>query len=218
MEVSSLRGENQTVTANPDGTFTATVHLEPVRVQRPNGTWAAMDTTLRAQPDGSIRPVAITVDMTFSGGGNARLAQIADSGKSLRMDWTATLPTPSLDGDTATYAEVYPGVDLQVRATADGFSELLVVKTPEVASNPALASVRFPVTTSGAGGPTHFAVMPTAVEPAAVRVMPDQDMLTAPDTKYPVYIDPSWTRKTRHGSRSTAATRARPTSTRYRPT
>jgi hypothetical protein len=46
-----------------------------------------------------------------------------------------------LSGDSATYAEVFPDVDLVVRARSAGFQQVLVVKTPEAAANPALQEI-----------------------------------------------------------------------------
>ncbi|MFE0346844.1 FG-GAP-like repeat-containing protein [Streptomyces griseoluteus] len=49
----------------------------------------------------------------------------------------------------ATYAEVLPGVDLQLKAEVEGFSQLLVVKTAEAARNSELATLNFAVDTVG---------------------------------------------------------------------
>jgi hypothetical protein len=46
--VASMRNETRDVVANPDGTFTLTQHLRPVRVRK-GGKWAAVDTTLKRQ-------------------------------------------------------------------------------------------------------------------------------------------------------------------------
>nr|WSX47615.1 LamG domain-containing protein [Streptomyces sp. NBC_00974] len=53
------------------------------------------------------------------------------------------LPKPVLDGDSAVYPEVLPGVDLRMTATLKGYREVLVVKTPEAAQNPKLKRVEF---------------------------------------------------------------------------
>ncbi|MFD0479756.1 hypothetical protein ACFQ0B_75140 [Nonomuraea thailandensis] len=52
----------------------------------------------------------------------------------MELGWTGALPKPTLSGDTATYPEVMPGVDLQVTADVDGFSHLLVVKSRAAAA------------------------------------------------------------------------------------
>ncbi|MGW6709678.1 LamG domain-containing protein [Streptomyces sp. NPDC054956] len=53
------------------------------------------------------------------------------------------LPKPVIDGDSAVYPEVLPGVDLRMTATLKGYREVLVVKTPEAAKNPKLQRVEF---------------------------------------------------------------------------
>lgn len=51
--------------------------------------------------------------------------------RTLSVRWPDGLPQPSLDGATATYAEVLPGVDLQLTAMPDGYREVLRVKSAE---------------------------------------------------------------------------------------
>lgn len=59
------------------------------------------------------------------------------------------LPEPVLDGATATYREVMPGVDLAVAASVDGFSQALVVKSAQAADNPELATIDFGLQVDG---------------------------------------------------------------------
>ncbi|MBT2232850.1 DNRLRE domain-containing protein [Nonomuraea sp. NEAU-A123] len=148
VEVEAMRTETRQVFAKPDGTLALEQFARPVRV-RQAGTWVAADAALRLQPDGSLAPVATAVGLRFSGGGSAPLARMTRGGKTLELAWPGQLPKPTLSGDTATYAEVLPGVDLQVKADVDGFSHLLVVKSRAAAENPALAELSFPIKTSG---------------------------------------------------------------------
>lgn len=148
VEVLSRRTETRQVFANPDGTFTSETAALPVRVRRGAG-WTPVDTTLRFQPDGSVAPVAAALDIRISGGGVGQLARLTDRGRDISMDWPRALPRPTLDGDTATYREVLPGVDLKVSASALGFSEVLVVKNRAAAANPALRRVMFQLRTRG---------------------------------------------------------------------
>jgi len=60
VEVLSGRSENTQVFANPDGTSTFTSTAVPARVHRPDGSWVPVDTTLRARPDGTVAPEALT--------------------------------------------------------------------------------------------------------------------------------------------------------------
>ncbi|MGW7380054.1 LamG-like jellyroll fold domain-containing protein [Streptomyces sp. NPDC054794] len=148
VEVTSLRTESSEVYATPDGQMEAVQHLKPVRT-RLGGQWTAIDNTLAKQSDGALVPKAAAVGLAFSGGGTGPLVSLERSGKQLSFSWPTALPAPVVDGDTATYPDVLPDVDLKMRATTDGFSELLVVNTPEAAKNPALTELKLKVTSPG---------------------------------------------------------------------
>ncbi|GAA3224394.1 LamG-like jellyroll fold domain-containing protein [Nonomuraea helvata] len=148
VEVLALRSENRQVFANPDGSFTSETSALPERVRR-NGGWADVDPTLAFAPDGSVKTAATPLELTFSGGGTAPLARLAEGGRSVEMSWPGSLPKPVLEGSTATYGEVLPGVDLKVTASVLGFSEVLVVKNKEAASNPALGKFAFGMSAKG---------------------------------------------------------------------
>ena len=145
VEVVGARTEFSTTFANPDGkSFRLEQSVVPVRARVAGGGWAKPNATLEVRSDGSVGPKAATVDVAFSGGGDgADLARIAREGRSLEMGWPGKLPKPTLEGDTAVYAEVLPGVDLRMTATAEGFRDVLVVKTPQAAANPKLKRVDF---------------------------------------------------------------------------
>ncbi|MET9341211.1 LamG-like jellyroll fold domain-containing protein [Nonomuraea sp. NPDC003804] len=146
VEIASMRTETRQVFAQPDGTLTLEQHVRPVRV-RGSGGWVPVDTTLRPNPDGTVSPAAAAVGLTFSGGGGAPLARLSRGAKSLELGWQGPLPRPTLKGDTATYAEVMPGVDLQVTADVDGFSHVLVVKSRAAAAR--MTELTFPLSASG---------------------------------------------------------------------
>ncbi|MEO3871854.1 LamG-like jellyroll fold domain-containing protein [Nonomuraea sp. B12E4] len=241
VEVESMRSETRQVFAQPDGTLTMELNARPVRVRKADG-WVPVDTTLRVRPDGAVEPVAAAVDLTFSGGGTAPLASLSRGAKNMRLGWQGRLPKPVLKGDTATYPEVMPGVDLQVTADVDGFSHLLVVKSREAAAK--MTELAFPLSASGlslkadgagnveavdAGGGTIFvaptpkmwdsegisspqalkegrspearqAEMGVTLAGSQLRLRPDMKMMTDPQTRFPVYLDPyfsaargSWT-------------------------
>jgi hypothetical protein len=96
-----------------------------------------------------VVPAATTVGMAFSGGGSVPLVSLDNAGKKLAYTWPAPLPVPVLDGDTATYRNVFPDVDLQMQADTDGYHQLLVVRTAEAAKNPALDQVKLGVQAQG---------------------------------------------------------------------
>ncbi|MEV4924322.1 LamG-like jellyroll fold domain-containing protein [Streptomyces roseoverticillatus] len=66
-------------------------------------------------------------------------------GRALSLTWPEKLPVPTVDGDTVTYPDVIPDVDLRLAAQADGFTQLLVVKSAKAATNSALARLRLKV-------------------------------------------------------------------------
>jgi hypothetical protein len=141
------RSESSETYALPNGNLRRTQHTVPVRVKR-EGRWTPIDTTLAAVA-GRISPKAAAGKVTFSAGGSAPLVTITDQGRSVSLSWPKPLPAPVLDGPTATYSEVLPGVDLAVAANVDGFSQALIVKTAEAAANPELATIDFGLKTEG---------------------------------------------------------------------
>jgi hypothetical protein len=229
VEATALRTERQQVFANPDGSFTLEQSVQPVRVRR-GSAWVPVDSTLRVNSDGLVVPAASVLDIAFSGGGTAPLVRMRRDGTELALHWPGRLPAPVLSGDTATYPEVLPGVDLTVRAGAEGFSQLLVVKSAQAAANPALARVRLAISGKGvtvrtardgslaavdASGAAVFQApapymwdssgggsravpggrvrsMRVAVTPNELALVPDRGLLTGANTRYPVYLDPSW--------------------------
>ena len=151
VEVKSERTEYATTYANPDGsTFSLSLSTVPVRVQQADGAWAEPDATLERRADGTVGPKAAVADVSFSGGGDgAALVTVAEGGRSLAVGWPGKLPEPTLDGASAVYPEVLPGVDLRMTATTEGYREVLVVKTPEAAASDELKKLDFPVEAEG---------------------------------------------------------------------
>lgn len=149
VEVVSLRNESSETFATPDGYLEMEQHLRPVRT-RVDGEWKDLDADLWKRPDGSVGPKVATFAIGFSGGGSTQpLITLERAGRTLSYSWPDPLPVPVLDGDTATYAEVLPGVDLRVSAEVDGASEVLVVKDAAAAANPELARLELIVDSSG---------------------------------------------------------------------
>lgn len=144
VEVLSARTEWDSVYAEPSGEFTweSTTNARRTRLGSLDGEWRSIDTTLQLSQEG-LRPVAPVYEMVFSRGGVEPLARIRDGEHEFVMTWPSALPEPVLSGDQAIYTGVLPGVDLVVGPTEDGtgFSEVLVVHSPEAAANPALAEL-----------------------------------------------------------------------------
>jgi hypothetical protein len=158
------------VSALPDGTMQLVSSSTPVRVKTLTG-WVPVDSTLAPASDGFFAPAAANTPVEFSAGGSSVLARV----RTRTGAWVAerspfgVLPTPSVDGAVATYADVLPGVDLRLTATVEGMSEVLVIKTASAAANPLLAAVKFTVTggaLSSVGGGNSMA---SAADGSSVR-------------------------------------------------
>ncbi|MEU7825496.1 LamG-like jellyroll fold domain-containing protein [Catellatospora sp. NPDC049133] len=141
VEVAGRANTRQVTYANPDGSFTQETHVQPYRTLQ-KGKWVPIDTTMIRYPDGSVGPKAAVTSMRFSGGGDMPLATITRTGRTMRLTWPGGLPTPTLAGDTATYA-LDKDVDLVLRVSSTGYSHVLVVKTPEAMRDPRFAQVKY---------------------------------------------------------------------------
>jgi hypothetical protein len=143
--VDGSRSEYVQVVAQPDGRLTFESAVAPQRTRRSDGSWADVDLRLRAGTDGLLRPVASVADVAFSGGGPGPLVALKRGGKSMSLTWPGRLPEPVVSGDSATYPDVLPDVDLVVRATHTGFAHSLVVRSARAAANPAVRTISFKV-------------------------------------------------------------------------
>lgn len=148
--VDELTTESTETVVNPDGTLTSKAYAEAVRVKHGNA-WAAIDATLRTNPDGSLSPTAVPGGLIISGGGNGPLATLTtDDGKKLAISAPFALPKPTVSGATATYTGVLPDVDLQMTALpTGGWRDVIVVRSADAAANPALKTLHFPIHTEG---------------------------------------------------------------------
>ena len=134
--------ETETVYANPDGSTTSDFTVLPTRVRSASGAWVEPDATLVRRADGTVGPKAAAADIAFSGGGSALpMVRYAPDGGWIEIGWPGELPEPELKvGNKATYAEVLPGVDLELIASAVGYAQRFVVKSREAARQPALST------------------------------------------------------------------------------
>jgi hypothetical protein len=140
--VTALTTPYSATVANPNGSFTLTQTLRPTRTWQ-HGRWVPLNASLRRVPGGRIVPEVAAVPLSLSGGGSGALAVLDQAGYPLSLTWPSPLPTPSLSGDTATYANVLPGVDLLVTADTQGnLTTTLVVHDAAAAANPALSSLQ----------------------------------------------------------------------------
>lgn len=152
VRVDALTSETTEVFARPDGQSEARISAGVARVRRGDG-WVPLDFTLARAGDGSVAPAAHPHELRISGArlaGTHELAAVGRGAARVARSWAGALPEPVLDGETATYVDALPGVDLVVEATDVGFSQSLVVKRREAAS--AVDQVRLPLTGPGVAG------------------------------------------------------------------
>ncbi|MFC1431562.1 DNRLRE domain-containing protein [Streptacidiphilus sp. N1-3] len=129
VEVGSERTQTSQTFANPDGSWTTTQYTGPVRVQDREGGWHPIDTTLVQDPkSGDWHPRWAAADISVSNGGAGAFASLTSAARSYAVSWPGRLPQPKVSGDTATYPDVQPGVDLVVTALPTGFSHVLVIR------------------------------------------------------------------------------------------
>ena len=149
VQVASMTTAYSTTTANRNGSFTTVTSTKPARVRTGNGGWTTLDATLRKNPDGRIAMTAAQSSLELSPGGDGPLVSVSDgSGHAMALTLPFTLPAPVLKGDTATYRNVSPGLDLVVTAQTDGgFREVFVVHDAAAARK--AASLTFATTLKG---------------------------------------------------------------------
>ncbi|GAA2382718.1 hypothetical protein GCM10010170_091140 [Dactylosporangium salmoneum] len=222
VEVLGERSERSQTFAAADGSMVLETSAVPKRLKRPDGTWADLDATLRRQADGAWAAAVAQTTARVSAGGGQTLVSVPTAAGPWQLSWPAVLPAAQVAGDTATYPEVFPGVDLQVKALPDGFTYALVVKTREALRSAALR--RIPMAASGpavraAGdhlevvGKDGQALLTSGAATAwdssgdeakvgrvglslsaagEIVLTPDQAWLADPSLQLPVYVDPQW--------------------------
>ncbi|GAB4053716.1 hypothetical protein GCM10028775_40550 [Catellatospora paridis] len=241
--IGSSRSEYGQVTVHADGTRTLEVAAVPQRVRQADGSWSDIDLGLARGADGSWRPKVSAADVAFSAGGSGPLVTLTRGGKTMTMSWPGTLPAPTVAGDTVTYGEVLPQVDLVVRATRTGFTHVLAVKSAAAGKNPKVRDIGFTLggdarvqaaadgslravagdevlasadpaemwdsgtvraggraatiagarsSAAGAGDAARVAKVGLQLGAGRLSLRPDAKLLDAPDTVYPVYVDPTW--------------------------
>ncbi|WP_147135857.1 RHS repeat-associated core domain-containing protein [Stackebrandtia albiflava] len=152
VEVLASRTAYGEVYAQPDGRMRSVTRVTPVRARDADGEWAPIDLDLRSTPDGVV-PGNTSPPVVFSQGGDTPLVSVTATGRRFEMHWPEPLPEPTLSGATAVYADVLPGVDLTVTATASGFSHALRVRERDAAES--LSTVEFGLVLDGLTADVH---------------------------------------------------------------
>lgn len=127
--VSGLSTPSSETWANPDGTLTSVIGSGPFQVQNSDGSWTPLSTALETTSGGSLSPVAMTVPVTFPGGGLAASVSVGSSSLGIGLQG-AVWPAPSVSGSSATFAGVAAGEDLVDTATGDGFDVDIRLTSP----------------------------------------------------------------------------------------
>ncbi|WP_318783678.1 polymorphic toxin-type HINT domain-containing protein [Plantactinospora soyae] len=131
----SGRGGNERVYDNADGSQTTEFSPSPLNYQRPDGSWAPIDSTLVPDPEGSgWRNAADSVELRLAEDASAgQLARLTlDGGEVLAFGLAGAATSPGrVDGDTVTYPGVRPGVDLRLTARPGGVKETLVLASAQ---------------------------------------------------------------------------------------
>ncbi|MFD7555501.1 FG-GAP repeat domain-containing protein [Streptomyces sp. NPDC059835] len=147
VEIIDRRTEYSETYALPDGNLTQRQSTLPIWT-RHGSVWRRTDATVTRHDDGTLGPTS-SFGIAFSQGGDGPLVAMDRSGKKLALTWPGRLPEPVVEGNTALYKSVLPGVDLKLIAEVNGFAQHLLVTTPEAAANPALKTIKLGVTSDG---------------------------------------------------------------------
>jgi RHS repeat-associated protein len=145
VEVLSERTETSQTFVSAKGVVTREIAAAPVRVRDSSSDgWGAIDLKLSKQTDGSYAPAAVPGEVRLNGGEDAQakgvLVSLSSGKRSVSLDWAGALPVPTIDGATATYKDVKPGMDLKVEVTRTGIEQYFVLKDrPAAGEEPTLA-------------------------------------------------------------------------------
>ncbi|MEV0622293.1 DNRLRE domain-containing protein [Nonomuraea sp. NPDC050404] len=127
-ELTEKRTANGKVWQLDDGRLQLELSSEPVHFQDGKGSWQNIDTQLRAKNGVAAANDTAGFGSVF-GGRSSSLAEVELDGRRLRLGVPGEdrQITPKVTGSTATYANVWDGVDLIYKLTPTGLKELVVL-------------------------------------------------------------------------------------------
>ena len=129
----SARTESSTTFDNGDGTSTVEIHQGPVNWRDKKGVWRSIDPRLRRRGDGSYETTSSSVRTSFAAStGNRNLVSIDGDGWSIGyrpVDVAQGRPVV-VEGNTARFNGVGPGIDLVHRTLNDRVKEDIVLNRP----------------------------------------------------------------------------------------
>jgi RHS repeat-associated protein len=141
-ELVALRTATSRTVDNHDGTLTAELYSQPIHYQPDADRWEPIQISFAdsAKPDlraeSAKAPVAVRLPKEPAVDGLVSLAsaehdiafRLVDAGPGGGAEPMPDPPTPDIDGGVATYADLLPGIDLQVHARAYGVKTFVVLK------------------------------------------------------------------------------------------
>ncbi|HEU5150626.1 MAG TPA: DNRLRE domain-containing protein [Iamia sp.] len=140
-EIVSERTSRTKTFDNGDGSFTTETHVEPIHV-RQQGEWVDIDPELEQTDDGTFVNGPALVDVELASDASADELVSVDTGEgSVAYGLEGADDVEAhVDGATAVYEDVLPGVDLELESVGSGLKETVVLESPSASS-----VLRFPL-------------------------------------------------------------------------
>lgn len=106
-------------------------HIGIQRFRGKDGEWVDVDLDLQKRSDGTVEPQGHAFGLTLPGKGRGQWMSVEDGlgkGRDVKLGFPMDLPEPTLEGSTATYEQVQPGVDMVVEALRTGFEQFFILE------------------------------------------------------------------------------------------
>lgn len=152
--VDDATSPTEVTVAHPNGTFTRTVHAEPVRMETATG-WKDISTDLISTVENGVKvlkPEMAPVNVSLGTAGTDVMAVLDDKqGHTITQSWPfGNLPAPVVSENMATYPNVLPGVDLVQLVHKTGVSQVLKIANAQAAADPRVGQMRIYLDTHNA--------------------------------------------------------------------
>jgi RHS repeat-associated protein len=129
-ELVELRTESAKHWQNADGTKTAEIYASPVHYKDTDGAWKDIDTTIGpAAKTGFGRSVVKNRFKTYLASTAKGWHEIEIDGLTFSFSADASTSTGTINGNTITYSEAWPSVDLKYQILSTGIKEDIILKS-----------------------------------------------------------------------------------------
>jgi hypothetical protein len=129
-DIASLRTERSRTYRRSDGSYTKQIALDPMNYRDAHGDWQLIDPTLRRTATGlTTSGTAVGIMLPDSLRDPVKVSH-GDDWVSFDLAGAQVAPSPTIQGETATYADVLDGVDADYTAQAEGLKETLTLADP----------------------------------------------------------------------------------------